>query len=173
MECKPQRHGRGLGKIQQPVSLDEGPRSTQEAAATEDAAPAEVDANGDATETEAAQAMDTAEGGAPAEDNAEKENDENVDTIMEEPSAADDGSRPSGHRLFVGCIPTKLTEDELKKHFDEVGCSQIPCFCKQLPTLRKGTWQLPNLYVISYPIKTCSLQEHFSTRRSYINHPQQ
>lgn len=92
------------------------------APASADAAVAEVEANGDAAETEETQAMDTAEDGTPAvEEEEEGKENENADTPMEEAPAAAEGTASAGHRLFVGCVPPQFSEDDLKTHFEEVG----------------------------------------------------
>ena len=98
-------------------------------AATEEAAPAAAEADGEAkaeeaaSEGDAAQPMDTAEDGAPAAVKGENGTEEKADVAMEEASAeaqAEEGGDAPVHRLFVGCIPPKLVEDDLKTHFEEV-----------------------------------------------------
>jgi hypothetical protein len=69
-----------------------------------------------ADETEEAEAMDTAEDVSTAPVKEEED-----DTEMAEPPTAAESNGTPGHRLFVGCVPPKFSEDDLKARFQEVG----------------------------------------------------
>ena len=126
---------KGTTNVQAAATEEAAPAA---AAATEEAAPAAAEANGDAKaedaapEGEAAQPMDTVEDGAPAAVKGEEETEVKADTTMEDVSAeaqAEEGGGPPVHRLFVGCIPPKLVEDDLKAHFEEVGAQTCQAHC--------------------------------------------